>query len=55
MDAAVVRKSLATDVKAYSVIEVDMISGHAHLVPKFTGVEGERRGNLFYYDDIVVY
>ena len=55
MDAAVVRKSLATDVKAYSVIEVDMISGHAHLAPKFTGVEGERRGNLFYYDDIVVY
>ena len=55
MEAAVVRKSPAADVKAYSVVEVDMITGHAHLVPKFTGADGATNGNLFYYDDIVVY
>ena len=55
MEAAVVRKSLPTNASAYSVIEVDMITGHAHLVPKFTGEEAARRGNLYYYDDIVVY
>ena len=55
MEAAVVRKSLPTNSDAYSVVEVDNITGHAHLVPKFTGEDAATRGNLFYYDDIVVY
>jgi hypothetical protein len=54
MEAAVVRKSLPTNASAYSVVEVEMISGHAHLVPKFTGAEAAT-GKLYYYDDIVVY
>lgn len=50
-EAALMRKSLDTEARNYSIVEANMVAGHAHMIPIFT--EDGPDPSICFYDDLM--
>jgi hypothetical protein len=52
-EAALMRKSLDTEARNYSIVEAKMVAGHAHMIPIFTEDGPDPSIMICFYDDLM--